>query len=107
MEEGRGWTGRGVWVWGGQASLAQLVREMEGTRIQCDSGVQTETHPVSCNIDRQHEWNAWAMRKRAIAAANLCSKHTSGAQTTVSHFRKDTPSQVSRCLPSHVLSPVP
>eukprot|EP00884_Botryococcus_braunii_P017477 jgi/Botrbrau1/4412/Bobra.0348s0005.2 len=76
------------------ASLSHLVKKMEGLHIRCHSGVQTETHPVLCILDRQHEWNGWALRKRALAAANLQHKHTSSVQTSASHFRRETTSQV-------------
>lgn len=33
---------------------------------KCESGTQTDVHPVETNIVRTYEWNAWELRRKAI-----------------------------------------
>lgn len=33
---------------------------------KCDSGTQTDVHPIKTIIVRAYEWNAWELRKNAI-----------------------------------------
>ena len=51
-------------------------------------GTQTDTHPVERHVDKDYEWNEWALRRRALHAANLLRKATHGSQTHSSHFRR-------------------
>ena len=53
-----------------------------------DFGAQTPTHFVERRVDPDYEWNVWALRRRALRAANLRNKRTKGAQTALSHFRR-------------------
>ena len=52
-------------------------------------GAQTPTHFVERRWDAHYEWNEWALRRRALRAANIRGKLTRGAQTDASHFRRD------------------
>lgn len=61
---------------------------------QVDFGCQTPTHFVDRHIDYSYEWNEWALRRRALALANLRQKRTHGTQTGLSHFKRDAESQV-------------
>ena len=60
----------------------------------CDFGTQTPTHFVEKNMDKDYEWNEWALRRRALHFANLRQKATHGAQTHLSHFRRENTTQV-------------
>jgi hypothetical protein len=62
--------------------------------VHYDFGTQTPTHFVEQHIDRGYEWNAWALRRRALALADLKSKRTHSTQTAESHFRRDGQTQV-------------
>jgi hypothetical protein len=57
-------------------------------------GTQTDTHLVERHIDKDYEWNEWALRRRALHAANLLRKATHGSQTDSSHFRRENTTQV-------------
>ena len=57
-------------------------------------GTQTDTHPVERHVDKDYEWNEWALRRRALHAANLLRKATHGSQTHSSHFRRENTTQV-------------
>ncbi|KAM3603604.1 uncharacterized protein V6R79_025765 [Siganus canaliculatus] len=56
--------------------------------IKCDSGTQTDIHPVETNIVKSHEWNEWELRRKAIKLADLCKKATHSTQTDQSHMRR-------------------
>ncbi|XP_041815147.1 cilia- and flagella-associated protein 206 [Chelmon rostratus] len=60
---------------------------------RCDSGTQTDIHPVETNIVRSYEWNEWELRRKAIKLANLCTKVTHSAQTDLSHMRRENITQ--------------
>jgi hypothetical protein len=43
----------------------------EATRVDCakvslEKEVQTELHPIPSNIDPNHVWNLWTLRRKAI-----------------------------------------
>jgi hypothetical protein len=59
-----------------------------------DFGCQTPVHFADKHIDPTYEWSEWALRRRALALANLRSKATHSAQTAASHFKRDADSQV-------------
>ncbi|XP_076016270.1 cilia- and flagella-associated protein 206 [Genypterus blacodes] len=61
---------------------------------KCDSGTQTELHPVETHIDRSYEWNEWELRRKAIKLANLRTQMTHATQTDRSHRRRDNVTQV-------------
>ena len=56
--------------------------------------MQTPTHFVEKNIDPSYEWNEWALRRRALALANLRQKKTTSQQTGLSALRRDAETQV-------------
>ena len=33
---------------------------------KCESGSQTDIHPLETNIDKSYEWNEWELRRKAI-----------------------------------------
>lgn len=47
----------------------------------CDTGMQTELHPVPYAKDKDYVWNVWDLRRRAIQLANLRNCRTKSAQT--------------------------
>ncbi|XP_055590919.1 cilia- and flagella-associated protein 206 isoform X2 [Uranotaenia lowii] len=49
--------------------------------VTCEQEIQTELHPVPCNIDHHYRWNVWDIGKEAITLANLRTKKTSSSQT--------------------------
>jgi hypothetical protein len=59
-----------------------------------DAGTETPTHFVERNIDPSYEWNEWALRRRALQMTNIRNCATTGAQTDLSHFRRENDSQV-------------
>lgn len=59
-----------------------------------DAGTETPTHFVERNIDPSYEWNEWALRRRALQMTNIRNCSTTGAQTDLSHFRRENDSQV-------------
>jgi hypothetical protein len=70
--------------------LVQIIAQP----LQVDFGCQTPTHFVERNIDNTYEWSEWALRRRALALANLRQKRTHSTQTAASHFCRDAESQV-------------
>jgi len=70
------------------------IIEMTSAPVSCDFGTQTPTHFVEKNMDKDYEWNEWALRRRALSLANLRQKKTHGAQSILSHFRRETETQV-------------
>lgn len=38
---------------------------------KCESGTQTDVHPVETNIVRAYEWNAWELRRKAIKMVGI------------------------------------
>ncbi len=51
-------------------------------------------HFLERHIDYSYEWNVWALRRRALALANLRGKLTHGTQTALTHFKRDNDTQV-------------
>lgn len=58
-----------------------------------NSEVQTEVHPVESYIDRTYHWNQWELNKRKKILKGLQNKRTKGAQTDVSHYRRESEAQ--------------
>lgn len=63
-------TSLGVWS---KLSCCLVVLQMQpGESLlvkpitRCDSGTQTDIHPVETNIVRSYEWNEWELRRKAI-----------------------------------------
>jgi len=75
----------------GDGSL--LYRGGIDMRASKEMGTQTDTHVVSSFIDKQYEWNEWALRRRALLLTNLRTKRTHSTQTADSHFRRDNATQ--------------
>ncbi|XP_022249158.1 cilia- and flagella-associated protein 206-like isoform X1 [Limulus polyphemus] len=62
--------------------------------IKIDSAVQTDTHPLTSNIDLNYQWNQWELRREALKMADMKKKYTHSTQTDLSHFRRENFSQV-------------
>ncbi|KAK2856608.1 hypothetical protein Q5P01_005343 [Channa striata] len=60
---------------------------------KCDSGTQTDIHPVETNINKSYEWNEWELRRKALKLVDLMTKVTSSAQTDLSHMRRENVTQ--------------
>lgn len=54
-------------------AIAPVV-DLMTTPHSCDFGTQTPTHFVEKNMDKDYEWNEWALRRRALHLANLRQK---------------------------------
>eukprot|EP01052_Picozoa_sp_SAG31_P024740 SAG31_NODE_2125_length_6396_cov_10.043036_3_plen_624_part_00 len=63
------------------------------TRASKEMGCQTDTHVVPSFIDKNYEWNEWALRRRALMLTNLRTKLTHSTQTVDSHFRRENATQ--------------
>ncbi|KAG1665616.1 hypothetical protein FOA52_011447 [Chlamydomonas sp. UWO 241] len=74
-------------------SLQAVVDAMSGP-LKVDFASQTPTHFVEKHIDYTYEWNEWALRRRALALANLRQKRTHSTQTAQSHYKRDGDTQV-------------
>lgn len=68
--------------------------ELGVTAVTCNFGTQTPVHFLEKNLDYGYEWNEWALRRRAIALANLYSKKTHSMQTNLSHFKREIEQQI-------------
>ncbi|KAM9338822.1 cilia- and flagella-associated protein 206 [Symphorus nematophorus] len=60
---------------------------------KCESGTQTDLHPVETNIVKSYEWNEWELRRKAIKLADLRTKVTHSVQTDLSHMRRENVTQ--------------
>ncbi|RVE71057.1 hypothetical protein OJAV_G00070760 [Oryzias javanicus] len=78
-------------------SLNSVVKTEENVRTKssckCDSGTQTDIHPVEANIDKSYEWNEWELRRKALQLVNLRKKVTHSSQTNQSHMRRENATQ--------------
>ncbi|XP_070705854.1 cilia- and flagella-associated protein 206 [Pempheris klunzingeri] len=61
---------------------------------KCESGTQTDIHPVETNIVKSYEWNEWELRRKAIKLADVRTKATHSAQTDLSHMRRENATQI-------------
>ncbi|EFJ47078.1 hypothetical protein VOLCADRAFT_105292 [Volvox carteri f. nagariensis] len=77
------------------ADVHAVLQAMSGT-LKVDFGCQTPVHFVERYIDKDYEWNVWALRRRALALANLRGKATHSTQTAESHFKRENETQVWR-----------
>ena len=77
----------------GGKSIAQAFA-VDSALPKCDSGSQTDLHPVDTNIDKNYDWNEWALRRKAIHLTNLRGKKTHSVQTDSSAFRRENTTQV-------------
>ncbi|KAF6256379.1 hypothetical protein COO60DRAFT_1702373 [Scenedesmus sp. NREL 46B-D3] len=73
--------------------LRRLMALVSMAPVKVDAEAQTPTHFAERLVDVDYEWNEWALRRRIIALANLCTKATHSTQTALSHFRRDGDSQ--------------
>jgi hypothetical protein len=78
----------------GGADAAAGVRLSRKGRPVADACVETPVHFVDRHVDHRYEWNEWALRRKALALANLRGCATTSAQTDASHFRRDNDAQV-------------
>ena len=62
--------------------------------LKRDSGCQTDTHFNDGYIDKEYHWNEWELRRKAIRLSNLTHKVTHSSQTSQSHFKRDSETQV-------------
>ncbi|KAM7394945.1 hypothetical protein PAMA_006605 [Pampus argenteus] len=69
---------------------------------KCESGTQTDIHPLETNIVKSYEWNEWELRKKAIKLADIRTKVTHSTQTGLSHMRRENVTQT--WLPKHAAS---
>ncbi|KAJ3224253.1 hypothetical protein HK099_008709 [Clydaea vesicula] len=68
-------------------------------------GTQVDTHIVDGYIDPKYKWNEWELRRSALLLVNLKNKRTHGAQTDLSHFKRDitqTSTESSTSVPRRV-----
>ena len=72
----------------------QAVVEIMSGPLKVDFGCQTPVHFIEKNMDYSYEWNQWALRRRALALANLRQKRTHSTQSALSHFKRDGDTQV-------------
>ncbi|KXZ47973.1 hypothetical protein GPECTOR_31g335 [Gonium pectorale] len=77
------------------ADVHAVLSAMVGP-LKVDFGCQTPVHFLESHIDKSYEWNVWALRRRALALANLRGKATHGTQTAESHFKRENETQVWR-----------
>uniref|UniRef100_A0A3Q3GVH0 Cilia- and flagella-associated protein 206 n=1 Tax=Labrus bergylta TaxID=56723 RepID=A0A3Q3GVH0_9LABR len=54
----------------------------------CESGTQTDIHPLETNMDKSYEWNEGEVRRKAI---KLLTTHST--QTDMSHMRRENTTQ--------------
>ncbi len=87
--------------WFPNASIARLLKMHEaetnnrsGQPLTKDASTGTPTHFVESYIDINYHWNEWELRRRALKIVNLKNCLTNGAQTDLSHFRRDNETQV-------------
>jgi len=68
---------------------------------KADASAQTPATYINTDpVDRNYEWNEWAMRRKALQMADLCNKRTHSTQTDKSHFRRDNDAQTYKKLPN-------
>ncbi|KAG2482843.1 hypothetical protein HYH03_018280 [Edaphochlamys debaryana] len=75
------------------ADVHAIMQAMSGP-LKVDFGCQTLVHVMERHIDKSYEWNVWALRRRALALANLRGKATHSTQTNESHFKRENETQV-------------
>jgi len=87
--------------WFPSTSIARLLQQNDfdpraigGQPATRDASTGTPTHFVESYIDVNYHWNEWELRRRALKVVALKKCTTSGAQTDLSHFRRDNESQV-------------
>ncbi|XP_035534775.1 cilia- and flagella-associated protein 206 [Morone saxatilis] len=59
----------------------------------CESGTQTDIHPVETKIVKSYEWNEWELRRKALQLADIRTKVTHSTQTHLSHMRRENTTQ--------------
>ncbi|KAK9820007.1 hypothetical protein WJX72_005042 [[Myrmecia] bisecta] len=77
-----------------EVAIGALLTDLATSKMVCEFGSQTVTHPIESNKDPSYEWNEWALRRKALALANLRQKRTHSTQTALSHFKRDNQTQV-------------
>uniref|UniRef100_A0A3B4XG81 Cilia- and flagella-associated protein 206 n=1 Tax=Seriola lalandi dorsalis TaxID=1841481 RepID=A0A3B4XG81_SERLL len=56
-----------LWLQPGESLLVNPI-------TKCESGTQTDIHPVETNIVKSYEWNEWELRRKAIKRVSLNSQ---------------------------------
>eukprot|EP00052_Salpingoeca_macrocollata_P004833 m.43803 g.43803 ORF g.43803 m.43803 type:complete len:633 (-) comp14482_c1_seq1:73-1971(-) len=74
--------------------VVAMQEEPKGPVVKCDSGMQTELHPVAQHIDKSYRWNEWDLRRDALKLANIRKKQTHSTQTHNSNYRRENTTQV-------------
>uniref|UniRef100_A0A8C4DWF3 Cilia- and flagella-associated protein 206 n=1 Tax=Dicentrarchus labrax TaxID=13489 RepID=A0A8C4DWF3_DICLA len=72
-----------------EVSKSLLVKPI----TKCESGTQTDIHPVETNIVKSYEWNEWELRRKAVQLADIRTKVTHSTQTQLSHMRRENTTQ--------------
>ena len=62
--------------------------------------VQTELHPVESNIDKNHTFSEWELKKRAVKIANLTKCQTKSQQTI--RLKRDFGIQITPVMDKNV-----
>eukprot|EP00831_Metopus_contortus_P050264 TRINITY_DN4228_c0_g1_i9.p2 TRINITY_DN4228_c0_g1~~TRINITY_DN4228_c0_g1_i9.p2 ORF type:complete len:163 (+),score=42.81 TRINITY_DN4228_c0_g1_i9:2-490(+) len=86
----------------GEISLAELLQGKEGEKplfsiaapLMVDKEVETPLHFEEKKIVKDHPWNAWDLRKKALQTVKIRNKKTISTQTVLSNFRRDNETQV-------------
>lgn len=79
-----------------KSSLHTIIQMTAGRQavMQGDAGTETPLHFQDSYIDQAYEWNEWSMRRHALHIADIRQKATHSTQTALSHFRRESESQV-------------
>jgi hypothetical protein len=77
----------------GSGSAVGLRVNRNGIQVS-DVGTETPTHFIERHVDRNYEWNEWALRRKALQILRLREAATTSTQTDQSHFRRENDAQV-------------
>jgi len=79
-----------------KSNLHAILSTTAGSQAatQVDVSSETPLHFQDSHIDKNYEWNEWALRREALHMADIRRKATSATQTAQSHLRRENESQV-------------
>lgn len=84
-----------------KSSLTNLLQGKEGSPLfsvtaplMVDQGMETPLHFVEEFKDPNYHWNEWELRRKALQMADIRTKQTTGIQTSLSNFKRDSETQV-------------
>jgi len=79
-----------------KSSLPAIIGSTAGAQAPTQADVSTDTplHFEESRIDKNYEWNEWALRREALHMADIRRKATSATQTALSHLRRENETQV-------------